>query len=217
MFVFGLSILAWVIYPLVRFQFVDSRRMSQETFITPGGEISQVITFANDNNFNENIDYTKANNWFPRLDGDSELSVDYTHYQLEIPKLNIHDADVALIGEDLSKSLVHYGGTALPGNPGNGVIFGHSILPQFYDPENYMAIFSTLHTLEDGDQILLSIDGITYQYQVNDMFEVEPEEISVLDQDYSEKSLTLITCTPPGTYLRRLVIRAELVPYENPV
>lgn len=158
-------------------------------------------------------DYTQAGNWFPK-NSSYQLNIQAPKsYKLSIPKLEIEEALVNTIGEDLSKGLVHYSGTALPGNLGNGVVFGHSILPQFYSPENYMAIFSTLHTLEDGDQIIVSYDDIQYQYQVVDMFEVEPTDISVLDQEYDDKYLTLITCTPPGTYLRRLIVKAKLVPH----
>ena len=81
----------------------------------------------------------------------------------------------------------------------------------------FPAIFSTLHTLETGDQILLDYDQITYQYQVVDMFEVTPEDISVLDQTYDSEYITLITCTPPGSYLRRLIVKAKLVPYQSEI
>jgi sortase A len=93
------------------------------------------------------------------------------------------------------------------------VVFGHSILPQFFNPNNYMAIFSTLHTLELGDAIFVTYGDIKYQYQVIDMFEVQPKDVDVLDQDYNDKYLLLITCTPPGTYLRRLVVKTKLVPF----
>ena len=114
-------------------------------------------------------------------------------------------------GRDLDKSLIHYGGTANPGEVGNPVIFGHSILPQFYDPENYISIFSLLPTLRPGDEIMVKFDGIIYTYQVTDYYEVSPDEIDILEQRFDKKELTLVTCVPPGTYLRRGIIKAQLV------
>jgi len=121
---------------------------------------------------------------------------------------------VAIGGEDLSKSLIQYPGTATPGKRGNAVIFGHSILPIFYNPKDYLAIFSTLPTLKKGDEILVSYDGVSYKYLVEDMFEVLPTDIEVLEQNTSDSFLSLITCVPPGDPRkpRRLVVRARIVP-----
>lgn len=164
-------------------------------------------------NAEESIDLTKASNWFPTGQkdfGDSKVS----HYTVSIPKLRIKDATVAIGGEELADSLIQYPGTAAPGKIGNSVIFGHSILPQFYNPEDYMAIFSLLPTLRKGDLINVRYDGIGYTYKVEDMFEVRPEDIQVLDQNDHDSYLSLITCTPPGHPLKpkRLVVRAKLVP-----
>ena len=109
------------------------------------------------------------------------------------------------------ESLIQYPGTALPGQYGNPVVFGHSVLPQFFNPQNYKTIFSTLPTLKEGDEILIDFDGITYRYEVVSLHEVLPENVSVLEQRYNTEYLTLITCVPPGTYLRRLVVTARLV------
>lgn len=211
----GIITLIWVSYPIISFQLFHSRKFAQNQFISPLGADTSMLTFAA-NNSNNPIDYTKAENWFPEFPT-TQINSDLTEYTLSIPKLNIESAKVSLVNENLSQNLVHYGGTALPGNNGNGVIFGHSILPQFYNPQNYIAIFSTLHTLELGDQILTTIDGIIYQYQVIDMFEVSPKDISVLEQTYDSQYLTLITCTPPGTYLRRLIVKAKLIPYQQKI
>jgi len=42
------------------------------------------------------------------------------------------------------------------------------------------------------------------------MYEVQPTDLSVLEQRFDGRYLTLITCTPPGTYLRRLVVVAQI-------
>ena len=137
--------------------------------------------------------------------------VDY--YTITIPKLKIENATVAIGGEDLSQHIIQYPGTALPGKRGNAALFGHSTLPIFYNPKNYISIFSLLPTLRKGDQIFVNYDGISYTYQVEEMFEVKPTDIQVLDQDSSDSFLTLVTCVPPGdpTLPRRLIVRARVV------
>ncbi len=208
----GILILAWVGYPIAKFQLINSREMARQQFLLPGGNQLNSLALANQTNLDP--DYTQAHNWFPQATLQTNQAP-VTQYTLSIPKLKIDHAVVSLVGEDLSQSLIHYGGTALPGRKGNGVIFGHSVLPQFFNPHSYMEIFSTLHTLKKGDQILVDYDGITYQYQVIDMYQVSPKDIEVLDQTYDAEYLTLITCTPPGTYLRRLIVKAKLVPYQT--
>lgn len=154
-------------------------------------------------------DSTQASTWFPTAYQKSTISR-VSSYTLSIPKLKIFEATTIIGGEDLSKSLIHWGGSALPGENGKTVIFGHSVLPQFFDPQKYKAIFSTLHTLETGDKILVNFDGIGYKYEIYEMEIVEPQNIAVLGQQYDDSYLYLITCTPPGTYWKRLVVKARL-------
>jgi len=118
---------------------------------------------------------------------------------------------VVIGGDDLKKSLVHYPNTATPGQLGNTVIFGHSVLPQFFNPKSYLTIFSTLYKLDQGDEIFVDYDNVNYKYVVEQMFEVPPSDLTVLEQRYDGRFLSIITCSPPGTYLRRLIIKAKIV------
>ncbi len=164
------------------------------------------------------VDYTKASNWFVGgLPKEAFTASNIGYYTLSIPKLRIENATVAIGGEDLAQHLIQYPGTALPGKLGNAVIFGHSILPLFYNPKSYLAIFSLLPTLEKGDEIIISYDGVTYKYAVESMFEVTPTDIQVLDQNKSDSFLTLVTCVPPGDprKLKRLIVRARIVPLDT--
>jgi len=45
---------------------------------------------------------------------------------------------------------------------------------------------------------------------VEKMIEVSPRDLSILAQRYDDSYLTLITCVPPGTYFKRLIVRARL-------
>jgi sortase A len=57
----------------------------------------------------------------------------------------------------------------------------------------------------------ITADGATFTYKISEMYETQPDDLSPLAQVYNGRYLTLITCTPPGTYLRRLIIKAYVL------
>ena len=203
----GIVLVANVLWPILSYELFTAPTLKQYEFLSPVPASSQEGSLES----TINQDLTRPQNWFPKAKFSRKRESRITHYTLSIPKFEIEDATVEINGEDLKKSLIHYSDTALPGEVGATVIFGHSILPQFYSPSNYLAIFSLIPTLESGDEIIVKFDGITYTYQVIDKVEVKPDNISVLEQPYDNEYLRLITCTSPGTYLRRGVVTAALV------
>lgn len=214
----GSGVLVWVLWPIVSFVVytaplfpkVVSPVSQGQSFGSPSF-LSPLAVAADTGITPSPIDTTNANTWFP-TSPQKKVVTPVNTYSLSIPKLGITDARVIIAGDDLAKSLVHYGGTGLPGEYGTTVIFGHSVLPQFFDPKNYKTIFSTLPTLKTGDDIVVTYDGVTYRYQVYELVVTEPNDLSSLEQNFSDSFLTLITCVPPGTYWKRLNVRARLVP-----
>lgn len=203
--VVGLLVVLSAVGPIFFYQFVTSPKM--EPMKRP---ITDQTILGIDTKPSNEPDFTDPNVWFPTAPKLSPLPSKITHYNLSIPKLKIENAVVEVGGADLKKSLIQYEGTVYPGQFGNTVIYGHSVLPQFYNPKNYHTIFATLPTLKINDDIFIDFDGIRYRYQVMEMVEVKPTDISVLEQRYDDSFISLITCVPPGTYLRRLVVRAKL-------
>lgn len=171
------------------------------------------------------LDFSNLNNWFPEMTEAEQLALNnpepdkVQEYVIDIPTLNVENARVKVGGSDLDKSLIQYPGTANPGDPGSPVIFGHSVLRQFYNPsvknpKRYMSIFSKIMTLKKGDRIYVTSNGVKYTYEVEDKTEVKPTDTFILEQNYDIRGIKLITCVPEGTYLRRGVITARLI--ENP-
>lgn len=202
----GLIILFSSIWPIIKYQLTNSRKFN--TLLSPLSFQDRSDTILQD------ADLTKASNWFPNLlENENFNSSKVSFYTISIPKLKIENAIVSIGGEDLSKNLVQYPGTALPGKRGNAVIFGHSILPIFYNPKNYMSIFSTLPTLDKGDEIYINFDGISYNFEVEELFEIYPTDIQILQQDVTDSFLTLVTCVPPGDPRnpKRLIVRARVI------
>ena len=195
----GLLFLGSVFYPILSYEF-KSQRFTQQ-LISPVEVLGDSTTV---------IDYSRPSTWFPTAPDLSPQPSKITHYTLSVPKLKIDQAVVHIGGDDLMDSLIQYPGTSLPGQYGNAVIFGHSVLPQFFNPKNYKTIFSTLPILKKGDEILVDFDGIKYRYEVTGLHEVSPDDVSVLEQHYDAEYLSLITCAPPGTYLKRLIVSARL-------
>ena len=214
----GAMLLFWSFYPILS-SAIYSRLFIKNNINAPipDNNTTSSLKEANSilgafNIFSNNLrDYTQASIWFPaspKLNQPSQLTV--KEYTLSIPKLNIKKAKVVVAGEDLTKSLVHYLPQSLPGEYGNVAIFGHSTLPQLYNPKDYKTIFTYLSSLDKGDKIYVNIGELEYQYEVTASFIVKPSEISVLEQKKDASYLTLITCTPPGTYWERLVVIAKL-------
>ncbi len=209
----GIIILVGVIYPIASYNAVYSKNYTKfiSPLADPGSQVQEVLT----NSTKGEFDNTKASNWFTGGASQEDFSAEeVSYYTISIPKLRIDSATVAIGGEDLSKSLIQYPGTALPGKRGNAVIFGHSILPIFNNPKNYISIFTMLPTLKKGDLVFINYDDVSYTYKVEEMFEVLPTDIQVLDQNSSDSFITLVTCIPPGDprYPKRLIVRARIVP-----
>lgn len=108
----------------------------------------------------------------------------------------------------LHDGVVHYPGSARPGQAGNFFLTGHS---SYYpwDDGKYKNVFARLHELEPGDTYSVYYGGDRHTYRVTKKYEVKPNNVSVLDQPTSQRIATLMTCTPIGTTLRRLIVQAE--------
>lgn len=205
MVVSGLLMLGSVLTPFLTYQ------LKSNAFEKPLISPLSVSAIAYDDK--SQTDYNKPESWFKDAPKFAPIPLKITHYTISIPKLGIEKAVVEIGGEDLSKSLIQYSGTALPGQFGNAVIFGHSILPQFFSSKNYKTIFSNLPMLKKGDEVLVDFDGISYHYRVFKIVEVPPKDVTVLEQEYNAAYISLITCVPPGTDLRRLIVKAQLSDY----
>lgn len=201
----GAGILIWTFWPIVSFSLTSNDLFA--TTITPLQ--GSTVVYAAPDAYSPGSDLSNPNAWFPTAPQKKVVSQVNT-YTLTIPKLKIQNALVTVAGDDLDTSLVHYGGTALPGEYGNTVIFGHSTMVQFYNPKNYTTIFSLLPSLKAGDEIDITYDGISYKYIVYNLTVSEPSDLSALEQRFDDSYLTLITCVPPGTWWQRLHVFAKL-------
>jgi LPXTG-site transpeptidase (sortase) family protein len=125
------------------------------------------------------------------------------------PILFINTYDEATVEDSLRNGVVHYYQTAMPGEVGNTFITGHSSNYWWKTgADNY--IFANLDKLTVGDQAKIYYEGNKFLYQVTSIEVVEPTDLSVLDQT-SKPTLTLMTCTPPGTSWKRLIVKFDQI------
>lgn len=134
-----------------------------------------------------------------------------------IPKINL---DVPVVYDEpsyeegkiqaaLERGTVHYGNTPLPGEIGNSVILGHSS-NNYFNSGEYKFAFVLLFRMEENDTFILNYEGTRYVYRVFSKRIVEPDDFSVIAPS-NKPIVTLITCTPPGTSWKRLIVQAEQI------
>jgi len=109
----------------------------------------------------------------------------------------------------LKSGVVLYPGTAKPGTRGNSFITGHSSY-YLWDPGKYKDVFVLLPKLEVNDDVIVFYNQKEIKYRVVSKKEVWPNQVDVLRQT-DDYRLTLMTCVPIGTNLRRLIVVAEIV------
>ncbi len=140
--------------------------------------------------------------------------------RLIIPKINV-DVPVSYdIGNDyasqmkaMQSGLAQFaipGADSHPGQIGNTVLAGHSS-NDLLDKGDYKFIFAQLDKLQVGDSIYANYHSVRYTYTVTGKTVVEPTDVNKLVYPTTKPILTLLTCTPLGTALHRLLVTAEQV------
>lgn len=215
LFIIGITTVVYIFSPLIIWQFTLAPRVadSRITSPIPNRNLLTPMTvkslLASSFRNLSGVDYTNASNWFPAYAG-GPTNPTRPSYFLSIPKLGITNAFVSTEDVNLANHLVNLSGTSIPPEKGNTVIFGHSTLPQLFNPTDYKTIFANAYKLQVGDTFQTTVDSVVYTYKIISIVVVEPDDTSVLAQSYDDSYVTLITCTPPGTVWERLVIKARL-------
>lgn len=165
------------------------------------------------------LDYTNLSLWFPTQRIPEVNEQEAKTYLISAPAIGVEDAMVRIGGLNLDKNLIQYPGTANPGELGSPIIFGHSVSPIFYNPSitnprRYTSIFTKIMSLKKDDKIIVKYDGVTYTYRVTNKVEVKPDDTYILEQRYDVRELKLVTCVPPGTFMRRGMVFAQLEDYQ---
>lgn len=136
----------------------------------------------------------------------------YSDNTIFIPKIGVKAPigwDIASdnLADELEKHVVHIQGSKKPGENGNVFVTGHSS-NYWWKEGDFNTVFALLPELKTDDQIVITYQGKFHYYKVREAIEVKPKDVSQYF-DSSKEQLTLMTCVPVGTNLKRLLIFAE--------
>lgn len=200
----GVFLLVQVFMPLVSFKLWEATVYNQNQALISPHPDTQVLGISI-----KNLDSSN----FPAFYSTNQRSSPspYQDFILSIPSLNLENLKVVVDTNNFDQNLALMPGTALPGEKGNVFITGHSSLPQLFRPGNYKAIFAHLPEIKKGAEVVIDASNQTFTYVVEGLKIVNPKETWVINPpDQEGRYLTLMTCVPPGLYLKRLVVLAKL-------
>jgi len=140
------------------------------------------------------------------------------NFSIIIPKIganakviaNVDSANDKVYLNALKQGVAQAEGTAFPGEGGHIFLFAHST-DYFWNVGTYNAIFYLLNKLEVGDEVDLFFQGERYVYRVIGKEVVDPSQVQYLTRKTNREFLTLQTCWPLGTTLKRLLVFAVRV------
>ncbi|TDC59594.1 class E sortase [Actinomadura sp. GC306] len=126
--------------------------------------------------------------------------------QIEVRRMGLKAEVREGVGQAVLRSAVgHYPGTALPGQEGNTVLFGHRT--------TWRSPFLDLDKVRRGDRIVLRAGRTSYVYTARSTHVIKPRDRRVLEPvPFVRRSapdgeyISLITCTPKGSDRYRLVV-----------
>jgi len=144
-----------------------------------------------------------------------EISPVDPEFSIVIPKINantkviknVDPFDSTIYQSALTKGVAHAKNTATPDEIGNTFIFAHSA-GNWDQANQFNAVFYLLNKLEVGDEIIVYYQAKKYNYIVSQSKFIEGSELNYMKSKIDQKQLTLMTCWPPGTTLKRLIIIA---------
>lgn len=157
------------------------------------------------------------------LAADTE-SLNYSgKFTISIPSLGINKLPVqanvdssteSAYNAVLGSSLAHFRSTGLPFSkvPNNIVIYGHSASPNYTPkPTDVYVAFSFLPNIKVGAEIIIEIEGKSYEFKTYKSKIVEPSDTSIITGTKGKRELTLFTCYPLGSNSQRFVTIAREV------
>ena len=152
---------------------------------------------------------------------DSDKETDIQYYEkkegsIEIPKILgprrislvfTESSDPADLEKALDLGVVHFPGSALPGQAGQTILLGHSAPPRW--PEiKHDWVFSDLNNLVAGEVVYVFFNNKKYEYAVTRKFFLERGEEVPTALTNNKNMLILISCWPPGRNIQRIAVEA---------
>lgn len=143
----------------------------------------------------------------PRQKYDKPDSIIINKIKIEAPLVFAAGTSQKELNSALDQGVIIYPGSKLPGQPGEVFLSGHSsVYPWNKTP--YGQVFTMIDKLEAGDIMTIYYGQYKYDYRITNKSIVKPDEVRLSGQT-GQNTLTLMTCWPIGTALKRLLVYGE--------
>jgi sortase A len=141
-----------------------------------------------------------------------------SYFSIVVPKIdarskiipNVDTSNAKEYKDALMKGIAHAKGTYFPGEQQKIFLFAHST-DTVLNVERYNAVFYLLGKLEKGDRIIIYFADDKYIYEVDEVYKTDKSDTSIMMQETEGEVLMLMTCDPPGTTWRRLIVKARII------
>ena len=134
--------------------------------------------------------------------------IDYSKYTgiIEIPKIKLKRGfyNFGHRYNDIEHNVTVIGGSTMP-----DVVNGNLILAA-HSGDAYISYFAYLYKLVIGDYVYITYNGITYKYQIVNIYNVPKTGSVTINRNEAITTLTLITCTK-NSDTEQTVYIAELI------
>jgi len=201
---------AFLVWPVVAAKVFSSKGQNPSPLLTSTNLESQKTEqkTETENNF-------KLDDW---LNQKGISSPPDRNFSIIIPQLNISAkvipsvdlSDEGAMQKALKEGVIQAQGGASPGQGGTTYIFGHSTDSPLHI-ELYNAIFYPLKDIKENEEVIIIYKGMPYTYKVEEKKIIAADNIQYLTNFSGEEKLALLTCWPPGTTLKRLLIMANRI------
>jgi LPXTG-site transpeptidase (sortase) family protein len=137
--------------------------------------------------------------------------------KIEIPKIalsvtiaNPTTTAVTVLDGALLRGAVHYPTSALLGETGNVVLFGHSSYLPLVNNQAYKT-FNGIQKLAAGDVVTVFSATVAHTYRVRNVSKENADTNAAIALSAAGRILTLVTCNSFGTKEDRFVVTADFV------
>lgn len=127
----------------------------------------------------------------------------------DLPLQNPVTRNIDSLTEVLKTAPARYIDSAMLGEKGNMILFGHSSHLPVVKNQMYKA-FNDIEFLTEGDTIIVMGGGSEYLYRVTGVREVDARE-GIIDLSKDRARLTLVTCNTFGEKTARWIVEAEFI------
>lgn len=145
----------------------------------------------------------------PEVEGVLPSRLIITKIDLDLPIYNPQTRDIEELDKQLKDGPARYVDSALLGEKGNVLVFGHSSHLPVVHNQMYKA-FNRVPELSEGDVVALVGGGKEYVYRVTSLKQVDAEE-GIIDLSKTGEKLTIVTCDTLTGKTARFVLEAEFI------